>query len=400
MLKKLIPFLLVLAVMLPAVSASVDLKITTPPDGAQYTFSGSLTVTVIVKNEGTNDSHGVNVSAEEEGLEIALPAPVGIPAGGDASSSLTISGQLCRTVSLTIEVSGLDPEGESSEDRITIELRPPVNDLKIIYPQQTLTLVDVEENSTKSFEVLVKNNKLETADSISLLAKSNSAKINCSVNAGAMSILGESTASYPVTCYHVSTGERVELQLMDSCKSLQDMESVTFAIVSGFKDYRLQILSPVENDQLRVSDLGGIVNVMIASIGKDNMTGVCAYAEGISFTRDNCINLTSKQNRTISLMMIPNNNLTNVGITVNDSTGTAHDHVTVWVTKIPIVQLANVTPVANQSGNNTSLSNTTTAEQKKESFEIPREILILIVLLVPIIILTVYIKKSLQSLKK
>lgn len=390
-------FLLVFAIMLPvALASDVDLTITKPLDGARYTLSGTLVINVTVKNEGDNDSYSVTVSAEEEGVSITVPPAVDIPAGETASFPLTITGQLCKPMPLLIKVSGLDLEGDAHEEQVLVELRPPTKDLKIVYPQQVLKLVDVQENGTKSFDVLVKNNKIEGVDGLLLLAEYNAAKINCSVSSGSQSVPGRLTASYSVTCNNVNTGDRVDFQLIDSCNIIQDAESVTFEIVPGTKDYRLRILSPVENDQLRVSNLGGIVDVVVASIGRDNMTGICAYVNGMNFTGDSCVNLISEQNHTFSLMVFPTNNITNVGIIVNDSTGAAHDYVTIWITRIAPVQIANVTPVINQSGqeNNTNLSNVMTSQQKNAVFGIPHEILILIIVLVPIIILAVYIKRG------
>lgn len=388
----------VTALLIPtALAADVDFVVTRPEEGTEYTLDGQLVINISVTNEGGNDSTGVTVSATKEGLSIYSTSNVNIPAGQSASLSLVVSGTLCKATTLAIDVIGSDAEGKTHKEKFSIKLKPPEKDLEILYPQGTIKLVDMAPGGARTFEVLVKNMDLDSVSGITLVANYNPERITCTVSSATQTVPGKSTATYPMTCTGIDSGDRVDMQLRDNCNSVVEVGSAEFEIVERVKDYRLQIVSPLENEQVRVSGDSGVIPVIVSAIGSDDLTGVCVYAENISSASDACADISSGQNHTFSLTVYPTNDLTNFKITVKDGTGLADDAITVWIFKVPPVQTVTLVQVVNQTSNQSNGTASIGEEGTQGSLGIPQEALVLMIILIPILVLSLYIRKSLQN---
>lgn len=402
--QKVVLLLLVLA-LLPCVLGAVNevnLEVTSLHD--EYTFTETTNViTVTVTNSGNLTAYGVALSTTAQGLSISAdPESADISAGGQASYTLTVSGQVCKTTFLDINAEGKDADGNIYDSSLGIMLHPPERGIEILYPKETLKLVDMQQGGTKGFEVLVKNSELKDVDGVSLSVKDMTKRMNCTIGTGSQTVPARSSASYSVTCVNVTTGSRATFQLMDSCGNSQDIDSVTFEVIERVKDYRLEIVSPAENDEVLATGNGTVVNVTASNIGRDDMTGVCVYAKNITYNKSSCVNLSSNQNHTFSLTIFPVKKFGGMDLIVNDSTGQAHDKIVVWVSVTPTVQ-----PQVNNSKNNTQSADlnisqnltSETGQQNDHVFGIPRELFILIVVLVPLLVLGAFIQKSLKRNK-
>jgi len=395
-------FVLTLAsLMLPLVAADVDLEVLKPEDREEFVLDDSVMVKIKVVNHGEETAQDVTFSASAEGVAVSLPDVGDIPGGSTVTFDLEISNAnddapICKETYMKIEFTYTEANMRSSSDHVTIKLVPPRVDLNILSPQQVIKLVDFPEGGSTTVGVLVKNEGSRTITGVGLEVVPRNEQMACSISGGASNIAASTSVSYSLTCSDINDSDKLDLRLYDGCGTQRDFETVRFELVEGFKDYRLEIVDPVENDGVILSEVGGAIDVTVHAKGQDALTGVCVYAFDINSIPGACADIDAGQNKVFTINLVPDSDLKKIMIFANDSTGQAEDEKNIWVTRVLALDepVANTTEPEVVNGTNPV---TDVPEAGSTGFVVTKEMFAIIIILIPVLMVVVYVGRSLKK---
>ncbi len=221
-----------------ACAGKIELEIVYPNDGASFSMDGSTDFTVRVKNtnESWGDIDGVSIGLTGSDSVSVSSDSVSIGVNDTADIDVTINGAIWEKTRVRLETVASHPEHRIYEDGISIILVPPDFDLKIIYPQGGMNLVDFEEGGGLEFKVVVENSGEGDLYGVELTLEPD-VFLDCQISGGDKKDIGVGgRAEFNVRCDNISTGKELDLSVRDEHRAAFDMETLEFSLVPGF-DY-------------------------------------------------------------------------------------------------------------------------------------------------------------------
>jgi hypothetical protein len=407
MIRNILIFLLLLLIFAQVASAAadIDLEISTSGDKDEFISGGSVVIPVKISNPSGSFGPVSNIEITGSGGDFSFSAGALI-VSGDAVSTLesgktasvdvTVTGFVWSKTRIKIEVEGSSPDFDVNGDSVSVDIVPPDLDIEIISPETDLTLVDVEENSTYSFDALIRNTGDWGLEEVTMELQFKESEIDCRVGGKERDIAIGGTSKFLITCSNIGSGKKITIRVQDKNKAVFDIKNIEFTLVESFKNRQLEITSPVENQEFRVGDYGGSVDVTVQNIGEAALDEVCASVSNMEHAADACVSLIVGTSHTFTINLVPFANVTNAKIVVSDSTGDASDDVVVRILKLSaIVPVKNDTPIVENTTVVVPTNGTVEGpEEEAQLFGIPQWLFVSIVILVPLILLGIYVKIS------
>jgi hypothetical protein len=396
-----------LLILIPLASAdedTVELEISTSRD--TYRDAETVSISGSVENTHPNtDVSGIEISVSGNGeLTVSGEETVSIEADSKKGFEITLSGEITQKYDITITAESSDENIVG--DSVDVDVLPPELELKIISPKEEITwaVEHVENNTEIDFDVMVENTGGSEIPEVSITIDTHD-MISCNLGEGDKNIPKGKTVKFPVSCSNVSNGDRVTINAADQNNEAHDIESVEFYFVEKAKNIELQINSPVENEELRINDLGGEINIDVENTGEVDLKGVCPIIEGLQSIPAECKDLAVGEDKSFSVEVLPERNLTNARIFVTDEEARAEDEVMVRVLRIKrIIPEKNVTQTndtqeeTQEEAQNESTDDADTSDEEVEGggFELPSEFFIILAIAIPLIVLLVYIRMTIS----
>ncbi len=399
----------------PTAQAEANLEIISPDNGHEYVTTGSLEITIKIKNNGLDYAEEVRVSLDIAGFAYSANSIAKLNPGDVRSILLRVTGLVGEETDARITAYGSGPNGTDG-DHINIVFLPPKAELKIESPKGEISLVGIPEKGSAKISVAVRNYGGASLAGVAITFERLSAGLSCTAS-NPQSIAPGKTASYSITCNNVSSGKSFRITAADADGRAFDTESITLRLVEQMLPNKLDILSPLENAELRVPDAGMVVKVLVRNNGLASLTGVCAFVEGIGYNASGCADLDYNKTHEFDITLVPTQELALAKLIVNDSRGKAEDEIGVRVLRVQAIRQPvnlsgtndtmandsnpNGTPtVQNTSGQGTGLQGGNASGPKTGPFGLPQDVFNLLLVIVPLAALGVGIKIAVSRANK
>lgn len=393
-----------LLVALPLASAAdIELELSTESGEDEFVTRGSVKIGVVVENPEDEDVSGVRLEVGPvDGLTFSSGS-ASVAGQSSEKIELTVKGMVWEKKRISITASGDHPNMSVGSGTLGVSVVPPELDLEIISPTRELVMVDIPQGSEVDFTAGVKNTGEMELEDVALTLDPGKG-VSCSVGGGKKDIGVGKTATWQVSCDNFTGGQEITLVAEDKREIARDSEVVKFKITESVKAMGLEILAPLENQEFRLGEFGGEIDVEVENTGEGDLEQVCVDVEGISFTGGGCADIPAGGIQSYAIEVIPSEETTIARIRAEDSAQQASDEVGVRILKIgAVVPVENETqePPAQPPQPEENLTPPPNETEEKEEgggtiFGIPQDVFTIIAVAIPIILLVAYIKIGLS----
>lgn len=271
---------------LDTVAGEIKPVIVEPEEGQEIIADlyGDTLLSVDVRNDGDEKAYNCSLDISGPGINFTiLDTNLTINSGSTESFDPHILGTVENKINVEITAFCFDSDGDDFEsEEVTIILREPKPDIKIISPTGTKTYVSLPADNSVRFTVFVENRGDVNVPNVRVTLENRSGTFTCTTS-GPQTIQKGRNANYDAVCRGVESGDRIAIIASDSTGGVKDYEAIIVVLPPEVVAPSLRILQPNSGSSLSFSEANSMITVRVKNEGNADAEDVCISLSNLDY---------------------------------------------------------------------------------------------------------------------